>query len=355
MITKADVGKKLKEIFESVNPKDQADLSGVLQLFFQYIKEHYGELDEEVQKSFDKMIDETLPEVKRAIDELPEGREKRQLRRMWKDASGKHFNSESLVKILEQPAQGETEALKEIREIFINSLQNILDLLSDAVEPSRRGIAEFAKLGLFYLCVDELLAAFHMAQHSFVNQAYSHIRSILEAMNKIELFNRKPEWAELWASVDPKQKKQQLRELSPSSIRKKLGGERYDPFYGFFSEFGPHGTFRAIQTRSARKPELIDGKPQIHFWIGGCPFEHNIIFINSYLLFSLGLVLSKVGSIYAHLLNREEVTEILNQIMEDSKRFNEAHFIPWAQKAGLDVSPLIEYWKKLPEILGSTK
>jgi hypothetical protein len=355
LITKADLGKKLKEIFENVDPKDQADLSQVGQLFLQYIREHVGEFDEGVQEFFDKILEKFLPEAKRVIDEMPEGKEKRKAKRIYKIATGKHFEAESLIKILEQPARDEKEDSEEIRKIFINSLQNILDLLSDAVEPSRKGIAELAKFGLFYLCIDELLAAFHLAQHSFVSQAYSHLRTILEALDKIELFNQKPEWAELWASVDPRQKREQLKDLSPASIREKLGGERYDPFYSCFSEFGPHGTFRTIQTRSARKPELVDGRPQIHFWVGGCPFEHNIMFINSFLLFTLGLLLSKIGSIYAHLLNREETREIAIQFMEESKRFYEKYFLPWAEKEGLDVGPLMEYLKKIPKIFGSSE
>lgn len=355
MITRDELKEKFIEMLLEITPGDPIGITTVIQGFLNYMKENYSELDEETKAISDEIVNELLEEAPRLIEQMPEGREKREAKRIYKTATGKHFDAESLVKILEQPGRGEREDSKEIRKIFLNRLQDILDLLSDAVEPSRRGVAEFAKLGLFYLCVDELLAAFHMAQHSFVNQAYSHIRSILEALDKIELFNRKPEWAELWASVDPKQEKDQLKELNPASIREKLGRERYDPFYGFFSEFGPHGTFRTIETRSSRKPELVDSRPQIHFWIGGCPFEHNIMFINSYLLFSLGLVLSRVGSIYGHLLNREDVREILDHLIEDDKRFNETHFIPWAQSVGLDVSPLIEHWKKLPEILGSTR
>lgn len=351
MITKKDVGKKLKEIFEKVNPKDQADLVKVLQLISQYITEHYSELDEEVKKSFDKMIEGFLPEVKRVKDELPEGREKRELNRMLKEASGKHFSSKVLVKALERTTDRKMGVLKDMRKFFIQRLQNILDFLSDVVEPSKKGHAEFAKIGLFYLCVDELLAAFQLAQHSFINQSYSHIRTVSEALDKIELFNQQPKWAELWMAkiLDPK------KEFWPSAVRKKLGKNKIDPLYSFFSELGAHGTFRGIQARTARSKQLVDGRPQIHFWIGGCPQEQHIIWVNVYLLYALTMMLLMIIRVYENFLNQDEVTDVSEGILIDNTQFSEKHFIPWARKAGLDVSPLVNHWKKLFEILDYLK
>lgn len=350
MITKEDVRKKLREIIETVKPEKEADLLGVLHLYLQYIQEHYYELEEEVRKAIDKTIDESLPQVKKMIDKLPEGRQRRELRRMWKGASGRHFYSESLVKILERSTSIEIDVLKDMRKIFIRRLQNILDFLSDALDTTKQGRAEFAKIGLFYLCVDELLAAFHLAQHSFINQSYSHIRSVFEALDKIELFDRQPEWAELWSSLDPKEEGKRLRELKPSSVRKKLGKGGHDPLYSFFSELGPHGTFRGVQSRSAISEEVVDGKPQIQISVGGLPFDHNIIWVSCYLLEALGMMLLMIIRVYGHLLDQDEVLEVRKGILAEWKLFNEKHFIPWARKVGLDVSPLVRHLETLPEI-----
>ena len=174
-------------------------------------------------------------------------------------------------------------------------------------------MAGFAKISLFYLCIDELLTAFHLTQHAFVNQAYSHIRSIFENLDKIDLFHQQPEWAEIWASDNPEDRKKVRTELNPSKVRKKLGRDTFDPIYGMFSELGPHGTFRGIKSRSARKVRENEKNPEIHLWIAGCPFEHNYIWLCSFLLYTIIKMLLKITDVYAEYLNEEEIAKILDE------------------------------------------
>jgi hypothetical protein len=236
----------------------------------------------------------------------------------------------------------------DVRKIFIRQLQNVVDLLSDVSEHSQNGIASFAKVSLFYFCIDELLAAFHLAQHSYINQAYSHIRTVSESLDKIELFDQQPEWAELWSSQDPKDKMKILNQLSPKAVREKLGREKYDPFYSFFSELGPHGTFKGIQSRSGMSLQRSpSGKPLIRLWVGGCPFEHNVIWVSTFLLYTINNVVLKIMLIFEQYFNQDEIKLILKSLVEDYKEFCINHFIPWLQKEGHDTEEFIQFLNEL--------
>ena len=343
MITKHDIAKKLREILDDDDVINQKGAISVIQSLVRFLFENYDELDEESRQFLESFKDSIVLQGTKFVQDLPEGSYRRQMNRQLKVIAGKHHSSEALVTILERTAVNPSEVFTDTRRIFVQNLQNALDLLSDVVETSKKGSAEFAKIGLSYFCIDELLAAFHLAQHSFINQAYSHIRSVLEALDKIELFHKEPEWAKLWANENPKEERRRLKELSPVSVRKKLGRDTYDPFYSFFSEFGPHGTFRGIKTRSARKKEVVDGKPEIRFWIGGCPFEHNTISVNTYLLYALDMMLINIGVTYSQFLNKDEVSSILKRIVMESRKFTQKHLIPWAKQVDLDVTSLIKY------------
>jgi len=146
--------------------------------------------------------------------------------------------SDVLIAVLEQKPDKKPEIIDDTRVIFTTKLQNVLDFLLDVREKRQQGVAGFAKISLFYLCIDELLTAFHLTQHAFVNQAYSHIRSIFENLDKIDLFHQQPEW---------------------------------------------------------------------------CPFEHNYIWLCSFLLYTIIKMLLKITDVYAEYLNEEEIAKILDE------------------------------------------
>jgi hypothetical protein len=47
------------------------------------------------------------------------------------------------------------------------------------------------------MCIDELVTAFHLAQHGFANQAYTHTRTVFESLNLVELFVKDASFADL--------------------------------------------------------------------------------------------------------------------------------------------------------------
>jgi hypothetical protein len=77
-------------------------------------------------------------------------------------------------------------------------------------------------------------------------QSYNHLRTVHDLLDKAELFFHHPKWADVWGGSD---KQKILTELSPGSVRKKLGRPKFDPIYGFSTELGTHGTFESLRKR----------------------------------------------------------------------------------------------------------
>ena len=313
-----------------------------------YLVSNYNDLDDELKLICNKEQEQLFASAEENISKMPEGLNKLKSLRLLKKSKRQNFDAGLLTNILERKNTDEKPILIDTRDMFVSTLQNIVDYLSDITEHSLRGINHFAILSLSYLIIDELLTTFHLSQHNFVNQAFTHIRTITEELDKIRLFKKDPDLAELWFSEKPEDKKEIRDKLSAVGVRRKLGRES-DPMYKLLSELGPHGAYMGIKARTTM--ELISEKTDrinTQFWIGGCPLEHNIIFVNTYLIKVLGEVLYEITDIYEGFLNNEEVEDSLSRFMSGVKAYNEKHFIPWARAEGFDVNPMIDMLKKEP-------
>lgn len=336
------------EIFSGIDLSDRESMDAAMHKHFSYLTKHYEEFDEDAKSQIDRMMDSLIQVAKSNINSMEDGVDKTKALRLVSLADEDCLNASALLKILERPTEKDLEILRDTRAIFEKQLQTVLNLLSDVTNKSVHGIDQFATLSLFYFGVDELLTAFHLSQHSFINQAYTHIRTIHELLEKIQLFYEQPEWAELWSSTEPKDQRKILRELSPASVREKLGKKRFDPIYSMFSELGPHGTFRGIQSRTARQIDQNDEeRPNINMWVGGNPFIHNIVWINSFLLYSLTMVILKLTTVYGSVLNQEELRTILYETQSEMKIFIEKHYVTWLIEEGFDPKPLIDILERL--------
>lgn len=350
MLSKNDIPKNMQELISKIGVSNNKAIGKVIYQHILFLNENYDKFDEEAKETADNIIKGVIGKIEDSINNIEEGAEKDKLLNMIQKMPKPYYLcSNKLVKILETQSDKDLDIIKDIRKIFVDKLQIILDFLTTVVETKHAGVDSFAKLSLFFLCVDELLAAFHLAQHSFVNQSYSHMRTIFESLDKIVLFNEQSEWAELWASDDPDDKKKIIWELSPASVREKLGRDRYDPLYSMFSELGPHGTFTGIQARSARKIDNESNeRPKIYLWVGGCPFEHNDVWLNSFLLYSLVSVIFKIIKVYGKSLDEVEREKALSGATSDFKQFTLKYFVEWAKGENLDPQPIIETLDNLP-------
>jgi len=346
VMTKEDLKNNLRKLLKSIDFSNEMALIELFQKQMVFIDEHYDQFSENAKEMADEAVENLINKSKEIVEEMDEGPQKQQMQELFENIPNRYYiDSKKLIEGLEKKSTLDANIIKSTRIFFNQKLQIILNLLLSLHEDEHEGKDDFAKISLFYFCIDELLAAFHLAQHSYINQAYSHIRSIYEMLDKIELFDREPKWAKLWMSKDPKDKKKIIHELSPSSVREKLGRDRYDKLYSMFSELGPHGTFTAVQQRSAikMKNEINEDKLQINFWIGGSPFEHNIIWIMSFLVYSIIIVLIKLTKVYDIELNEDKWQDIII----DMKEFISKYYLEWAEKQELDTQPIKDYFNEL--------
>jgi len=344
-----ELRKKLAELLGDVDPRDLETLRARISDFYQYALENYDALDDEAKTSIDKTWEGLRAQIHAAVQAMRDGPEKRQIVRHLGIAEGIHFPADGLLGILESPTQLIEPVISAARSVSLKLLQGTLDVLFDVTRHTHKGAATFAKIGLFYWAIDELLAALHLAQRAFTNQAYAHIRTVFEILDKIELFHVQPKWAELWVSGEDREA---WNELKPSEVRKKLGEPKFDPIYSFFSELGPHGTFKGLQARGARIGE-VEGRKKFKIWVGGSPIEHHIIWTNSYCVYASLATLAKCTKVFEEYVNVEEASRVLNASAEVTADFFREHYAAWAKRAGLDPKPLIDWldakpWKQGP-------
>jgi hypothetical protein len=112
----------------------------------------------------------------------------------------------------------------------------LLDFMHDISAKTHNGPAAFARINLLYWAVDELTVANFLARRGYTTLTYPHLRCVMEIIDKVELFTRKPELVKTWASGNEEHKI--WRELSPPKVRTMLGRDNKAPVYSLFSHMG---------------------------------------------------------------------------------------------------------------------
>ncbi len=352
-ITLAELKQKLQHQLAGIDPTSSTILSQNLTSFLQYGLTNYDQLAPDAKAYIDGLSEQMRTAFQGIVEKLPESPKKRQLVRALGVAGGVHFTAEHLIKGLESPPGFKHPILPAAKSAFTKLIQNTLDVLFDATRHTHQGVASFAKIGLCYWTIDELMVAIHSAQRAFANQSYAHIRTAFEILDLIELFDVQPDWANLWASGDDKKVWSELR---PKSVRKKLGGPKVDPMYSFFSELGSHGTFRGLQARGVRiekKGEKGEEKRKsFRIWVGGTHQLQHIVWTNSFCVYvALRLFVKSVHS-FASYLNAEEIKDILESSSKLTAQFFIEHFVKWAKDEGLPYESALDFLKRAPWVEG---
>lgn len=310
------------------------------------INAHYATMLPEAKEFANRLTDDLMSMFETGLKHQADSPEKRALARQVAFVRGKHVKAELLSRSLSAPPQLQLPIVDAAPGVFYDVMQHLLDVLYDATRASHRGPARFASISLLYWCVDELLVAFHLAPRKYATQAYSHIRTVFEILEKVELFHKKPEWAEVWAGTD---EKTILRELSPSAVRKKLGKAKFDPVYSFFSELGTHGTFHGVQARVAKKESDV-ASVGVTVWFGGVPRQDQVVLSLSYCLSAAVSVLLMAVGVFMDRLNEQEAVQKLDAAVTKAVNFETDYFAEWAAMSGMDVQPLLNALKQRPQI-----
>lgn len=116
-------------------------------------------------------------------------------------------------------------------------------------------------------------------------------------------------------------------------------------YISLLSELGPHGAFKGIKNRTILE-DLSSVEINARMWIGGCPIEHNKIFINSFLIKVMGEVLFEITENFKEYLNEIEVEDAIISLAKNTKKFTEKHFIPFGNEEGFDLSEMVELLKQ---------
>ncbi len=226
---------KLKDA--ATQAKTEADLANAISEHLKFASEHYEELTPEAKELIDKQIkllEEANDEITKTWKSKPDSLDKRKALRLSKQVKNEHFDLNTFLDSLNKAPNPTTNLAAEAKEIFIFIGQTLLNYLSDVSDSGLKS-ADMAKLGLLFSAIDEIVVAYHLAEHRFAPQSIAHTRIVLDIIDKIELFNLRPELIKLWAGEDTKER---WEELKPAAVRKKLGKPARDEYYSKFSEMG---------------------------------------------------------------------------------------------------------------------
>lgn len=183
-----------------------------------------------------------------------------------------------LLTELDLPMARTRAELMELQGAFAAALQPALDLLA-SMAPEARGEQGFAVPALLVRGINDLLVAFHLLSHGYINQAYNAMRMAYEAADLLELVGKDASEAHRWVNSQ-----KPWSDFAPSNVRERLGNPRHDEIYSQLCAYS-HPRFEGTRamgymTRRAGDTEqdwqhilrvgpfLIDDHPEIGFAAG---------------------------------------------------------------------------------------
>ncbi|NQT06645.1 MAG: hypothetical protein HQ575_03795 [Candidatus Omnitrophica bacterium] len=303
-----------------------------------YALTNYDKMTPEAQKKADELQEMMIKYVDEAVSKLPESPLKRKTKRLSKGAKGKRLHADTHINFLESPVSSPPKLYVKVRKLFIEHLQTIMDFYQDILDGGTlSGVATFSKLSLLAACMDELLVAFHLSQRAMGGQAFSHLRTIYEAVDLIDLFNREPEAADLWTSGKPWQKV--WDELSPGKVRQKLGkGAIFKDIYSLVSGMGAHPSFDMMRSRCRKAIELSEkGNPMILIKIGGSRSSKETVFSHFLLLLSIIMIMGMMIASFERRLNAEEAESAMTKCCMDYADLFDEYLNKPAKEAGMKI------------------
>lgn len=308
---------------------------------FDFAAANENAMDAEAKAYFNKVLEALSSMVESGLEKIADSSEKRKMSRLVALTKGKHHSAKGLADGLGRPLPRPFAVAEAAKPVFLSSLQSLLDVLFDATRQPQNGVAQFGVLSMLYWSVDELNAAFYLAERKYATQAYSHLRTVYDLLEKVELLFKQPQWAEVWGSDD---KKKIIRELSPSAIRRKLGKPKFDLVYSFFSELGSHGTFEAVRRRVVKRGGGSD-RTQVGMWLGGVPWDSEVVISVSCCIFAVMSALMLAIEVFESRLHAAESSEVLKDRSKEAAEFLQKHFVGSMNEAGVDASELLKLLK----------
>ena len=334
-----DLRLKVAEFFSQTDKPEGERIAAL----YGYIAENYAQLSPEAVALVDKLNDVLKSGFREALRRAPDVPEVHRLKRMFARLTGEHWDAVGLIGALESKTILQHPIVQGARPLFEKHLQTYLDLLWDVAQHTHSGPAAATRISMFALCADEMLAAFHLAQRGYASQAFAHQRTVLEALELIELFTQTPEAADEWVGTDQDAAWKKFR---PSMVRRAHAQHPRDPFYSFLSAYGAHVTWRTVQIRTGViKSPKDQGNPEIILFVGGTRFVSNLVHANIlcfYLLYS-GII--KLVSALGDFIDPGLALAAMQEAGMEILQFVLDQYVAWARKQGLDVDEMEQFIK----------
>ena len=300
-------------------------------------------MDEGAKAYFDKMLDGISTMYEQGLARVNDSPEKRKMLRLVALTKRKHHRAELFLKGLGKPLPEPFPVAEAAKPLFLDTLQSVLDFLFDATRETQHGAGQFASLNMLYWSVDELTVAFYLAERKYTTQAHSHLRTVLDLLDRAELFSREPGLAEVWGGAD---KRKILKELQPGSVRAKLGKPRFDPVYDFFTERGMHGTFAAVRQRSVQR-ERSNANRSFAVWLGGVAWDREVDLAVSCCILNALLTLTTVAKVYWIRLHNEELATTIKNKADSAQGFLQEHLVKPVRESRLEGPSLADAFDQL--------
>jgi hypothetical protein len=302
-------------------------------------------MDDEAKAYYDNLLDGVATMFERGLAGMPDSPDRRKLLRLVALTKRKHHLAQNFLKGLGRPLPVPFPVAEAAKPIFVDTLQSVLDLLFDATRENQKGASQVASLSMFYWTVDELTTAFYLSERKYTTQAYSHLRTVYDLLDRAELFFQHPQLADVWGGSD---KKKILKELAPGAVRERLGKPRFDAIYDFFTERGMHGTFSAVQKRIIGRGKSQD-TTRIAMWLGGVAWDEEVDIAVSCCILTALLTLIAVAKVYQARLHSGELRAILPARADVAIEFLQKHLVKPLQDSGADVSGMSDLLKQICE------
>lgn len=322
MISKDELKKRLKEEVDKLPPSEKTyeNIWKLVAENMKYTAEHLDELAPDAKELLDKQI-ESMKDLAGVMIEnykqKPDSIENRKALRQLRLGAGSHFEILSLLQSLDMAKNLEDKFVKDSNDFFVYISQLALDFLSD-IGSAKLENKDIIFLALFYSAIDEVTIAHHLALHKYAPQSLSHSRIVLDILEKIELFDKKPSEIDIWTSGD---EKLILREFKPSRVREKLGKSKYNPTYSDLSNKGSHASFDYIQSKVKQKFPVEGNRLEISINVGGSSNKEDKEHAHVACVHVTGLIIYALLAKYRKLLLPEEIKEREVEMMVRSDKY----------------------------------
>src|ERR1700716_160691 len=141
-------------------------------------------MDGEANAHFDHLMNSIADMFEQGLVNVADSPEKRRMLRAVAGVKRQHHKAETFIKRLAMPLPVPVPVAEIAKPIFLEAHQSVLDFLWDATRHPQEGVAQFATLGLLYWAFDELTVAFYLAERRYTTQAYAHLRTVQDLLDK---------------------------------------------------------------------------------------------------------------------------------------------------------------------------